>query len=387
MHNYHTFCTNMNEDELPEPDNLEWFFMFLDATIPDEVTTSEGKCTADPAASPKDWISAQMRASLPDGVATLGGLKAAIKHLAVRSEKTASDLLDVLDSHANHADIREKARRILEDYISGCYDNKCKKAAARKMFVSGIILADLEEVLNAKNWKGHVPEFFGPVKTVHPGYGGREGASIVLNDEEYERMKQFAAGTFLGSKKKAKRLKTDDLFDAIREHLKKKVPDDILQCLGMRRVEIGAQAAGKGSGVILVIGATGRLVTIVDVEHMCCKLYLLVSRCIGTRAFNMPSVTTAHCYPRLWLDPVKYKQEQQSSNRKYNDLWLAGTMEEIVKCYENILKQEKKDSPAKQYLTMPDHFKMLQERQDEIKAREEVQHMVEAEEVQHMEAV
>jgi hypothetical protein len=63
-------------------------------------------------------MSAQLRASLPDRVATLAGLKAVIESLAERSAYTSAKLLAIVNKPSYDANYCEVAWNIVEEYIS-----------------------------------------------------------------------------------------------------------------------------------------------------------------------------------------------------------------------------------------------------------------------------
>ena len=54
---------------------------------------------------------------------------------------------------------------------------------------------------------------------------------------------------------------------------------------------------------------TKRRVTIVDMEHICCKLYIFIARTQPNRACNLPKPTQPHCWPVKgkipWLPSMK----------------------------------------------------------------------------------
>ena len=78
-------------------------------------------------------------------------------------------------------------------------------------------------------------------------------------------------------------------------------------------------AMGFGRKLCIVTGRetvyvmySGRSLTLVDMEHMCCKIYLLLSRTKGTRCFSQPRTNLPFCYPcRHNGKPVK---DQNSSH-------------------------------------------------------------------------
>ena len=183
-----------------------------------------------------------------------GGLLSIFDGLRRDSLQVASCLLEILDSSGSGTDTQEQCRKTIEKYIEFAYE---MENPSDRRFVSGIILADLEEVLNADAAKlAHKQnDFFGPVLTVHPGYGGKHGLSVIDFNEQIDSNSN-------GMQKILQYMEEND----------NGVPKEALHCLGMER-----EWSCTHERFILFIPETGRIVNLVDIEHMCCKIHLFLS--------------------------------------------------------------------------------------------------------------
>ena len=121
------------------------------------------------------------------------------------------------------------------------------------------------------------------------GHGGKEGFSVMgkslglltkpptAKSSSEERLRYWIA---VG--KCSKR---------IREFVAKSMSEEELTELGL--IKIG--------GIVTII-ANGRHFSDTDVEHMMCKLYLLLQRYRGSRAFSNPAPWRPHCHPTISRD-------------------------------------------------------------------------------------
>jgi hypothetical protein len=99
---------------------------------------------------------------------------------------------------------------------------------------------------------------------VSPGYGAVEGLSIISGMDGSGQVSRLTA---------------------LVNHLHQR-SDLELACFGM------ANHAGRVVNML-----TGRPVSIIDAEQMCCKGAVCLSKARGTRAFNIPRPSEPHCWP------------------------------------------------------------------------------------------
>ncbi len=174
---------------------------------------------------------------------------------------------------------------MVQQFINRFLSKKSEKESTK--FVASQIIADLEEIY---------ADPFGVAECVCSGYGGTIGCGVI----------DFAGETKLSAK-------LDRLLAAIH-----KLNIDELRVLGCFKNEVGKVCVSHNS----------RPLGLVDTEHMCCKLYILLVRTRGSRRHTQPSPFKAHCHPIKSIgglgEPPKqiFKSAMQSYQRlKANNTW------------------------------------------------------------------
>lgn len=97
----------------------------------------------------------------------------------------------------------------------------------------------------------------------------------------------------------------------------KKGNDKMLRIFGLQRDRHGR----------VVVAYNKRPLSIIDIEHMCCKLYLALSRSYGTRAYNKPNPSRPHCPPTRSKDlvPQRMMDIMLESIETFEEMARAGT--------------------------------------------------------------
>ena len=93
--------------------------------------------------------------------------------------------------------------------------------------------------------------------------------------------------------------------------------ESLLQIFGLKRASNGD----------VLVAYNQRLLSMIDIEHMCCKLYLALSRCCGTRAYNKPCPSRPHC------PPTRSKDLQPVS--------MSDIMKQCIAAYEEMVRENK----------------------------------------------
>ena len=76
-----------------------------------------------------------------------------------------------------------------------------------------------------------------------------------------------------------------------------------------------------------VVAYNRRPLSLITIEHMCCKLYLALSRSYGTRAYNKPTPLRTHCPPTQSMDLVPKG--------------MVKIMEESIRTFEAMVRDKK----------------------------------------------
>jgi len=92
----------------------------------------------------------------------------------------------------------------------------------------------------------------------------------------------------------------------------------------------------------VVVAHNKRLLSLIDIEHMCCKLHLALSRSHGTRACNKPAPSRTHCPPTRSKDMVPQSMTEM--------------MEECIRTFEDMVCDNKWPLlPRKLWMAGEDH--------------------------------
>jgi hypothetical protein len=160
---------------------------------------------------------------------------------------------------------------------------------ASLMFISHQIVADIEELISADTARGVSP-FEG--EYVWPGYGGRQGFIAIDHDSLLGRSCKGAGYTSWNEKH------SPEIFLEVCRKLVESVEATLtpfdLDLLGLEKI---------GSDRVRV-KLTGRVVSLNDMEHMLCKIYLACARSRGSRNRGVARPWRNFCWPPKRVDTV-----------------------------------------------------------------------------------
>jgi hypothetical protein len=279
---------------LPKPNDASAFTQFLGTFIRER--DRMGRIL--PSAKTHSFLSRQFMNSLPHSVKSISGLCSCVVQLSKTTESTARQILAVVECNSTDPPKRANVLALVVQFLEplyACSPSKVMDEGAK--FVASQIVADLEEILDDGNWDDERPPFFGLVYSLHAGYGAKEALSILS-------LPNLSAQDCKPRKRARKQVSSPPVLPALAHVLQQMEspssgpPTDILECLGLKRVF--SRRTGHPS---LLITLTGRIMSIVDVEHMLCKLHLCISRTRGARAHNQPRPSSPHCHPTMWEGP------------------------------------------------------------------------------------
>ena len=228
-----------------------------------------------------DWVHAQYKSSLPSAVKA--SAESAYQYVnSVYTAITASGLLSRMSSKAmSRADFVSKLGQIL------CQSSRHDYKRHSMNFISGKITSLLEDVLCFRGLGSDEGELFDG-DCIHPGFGGDEGYSVFQKD-----VKPHPQRPECGS--------AESDIVAFREALHKHASTFLSYLTSLDNDDLETIGCFKRDGYVLVIYNWRRL-KLHDVEHMWCKLYLLISRYRGTRAYSAPEPWRASCHPTRSAD-------------------------------------------------------------------------------------
>jgi len=73
--------------------------------------------------------------------------------------------------------------------------------------------------------------------------------------------------------------------------------------------------------LVLVVRYNGRQLNLFDIDHICCKLYLNLTRTVGTKTFSEPDCWSSHCHPtRMELLTNEQKENFEQMMAAYEAL-------------------------------------------------------------------
>jgi hypothetical protein len=150
------------------------------------------------------------------------------------------------------------------------------KSIIKSEFVSSLIVADVEEFF-ANLWDlDEINEL-----TVHSGHGGKDGITVIDGDEKLD------LNSILES------IENGD-FD-----------DDFVSLLGFERDEGMMKRKQKRRKINIYRNkCNGRQLSLVDVEHFSCKIFLLCDHLYGNRVHASTDANT-----RKYLHPIIFKRD------------------------------------------------------------------------------
>jgi hypothetical protein len=164
-----------------------------------------------------------------------------------------------------------------------------KERTDASMFIAHQIVADLEELLS-HDVDSYSTPFQGDF--VWPGYGGKSGFSVI--DHEL-LLKERCVGS---GYKRWNPVRSPFLFLKVclvlEIHMEEELSDLEICLLGLKRLSNGR----------LVIKMTNRYLSVTDIEHMLCKVYLAGGRSRGSRNQSISRTWRNYCWPSRRQDTV-----------------------------------------------------------------------------------
>ena len=179
---------------------------------------------------------------------------------------------------------------------------KCTPETKEKdwIFVAHQVIATIEPY--------YTVETFGEIglPNIHMGPGAKEGVKFlkqmkIIGEQEnktrtYKRKKRKT----VEDKKYEQDQEETKYYDAMSLYLSKEQADQVLDHIrnDLSKEELEMLGAFKDCEKKVRMKATGRLISYIDLEHVLCKLSLILSRkCRGGRGNNGPVMKTVHCHP------------------------------------------------------------------------------------------
>jgi hypothetical protein len=157
------------------------------------------------------------------------------------------------------------------------------------MFIAHQMVADLEEVISMEGFPGKSP-FEG--EFVWAGYGGKQGF-IALDHADVMGRECNGPGYRKWDNKHSPKL----LMEAcckMKEHVEEELDDAHISLLGLKKTKNGR----------VVVSLTGKWLSLSDMEHMLCKVYLACSRSRGSRNHGASRAWRNFCWPSKRSDTV-----------------------------------------------------------------------------------
>ena len=273
------------------------------------------------------WISHQFRASVPNAAKKSADSFASMMEKMVSIISEDSFIQKLLEPNLTRKDAVFIVMRLL---LSSSQIEECNRSLR---FVAGQVIADLEEVLSGdflSNGRRDAP-FDGDFHII--GYGGTEGMSVLgksiglpLSPPSGARCSQKAWETYQNN--------ITILCNQVLETMRS-MESSVLLTYGLYK---GCRE-GSGETCIYII-QNNREVGYVDVEHNCCKLYLLLHRYRGTRAYSTPTPWRPQDHPGIFADI--FGEEMNC----LMDLMLSGYCEAVL---SNLIEDIKQPFTFSQY--------------------------------------
>jgi hypothetical protein len=268
-----------------------WKRMFIVSdchNLPLYIASSSGKRDAQQAYNEKDsmtnWLNDQYKTNLPAAV-----VKSPSSHGCFLQGVVAE-----LDGLVDYIKTRDGTRRDRGDVVKKLcviFDSACRgttEKVSSLMFISHQVIADLEEMVSNDGSRGMSP--FGGNYVSH-GYGGREGFTAM---DHKNLLKRDCTGSgYRNWHEQRSPQYFVELCDILRKEMEEEMDELMLAMLGVEKV-----------GGRIVVTLTGRHMSLVDFEHMMCKVYMGCMRTRGTRNGGAPRPWRDYCWPSRRDDTV-----------------------------------------------------------------------------------
>ena len=273
-HEYQVWCHStlsggstdgaMLQDSLISEIQVGRFMEFVQSTV----------IKGNPEGSVSNWISDQFSSSLPAAVKqTYSRFRQFALSVVCGFPSFIKQLIGLIHSPEPS---RNEAVSALDQLLSVHWGGERSDSTVRhRSFFAHMIISDIEEVYSLP---------FGHCSEVPYGYGAMQGFQLMealdaLPDQKKRKKSATEGHTMPG--------------DFLSLYL------DYLQNMSAGRASmIGLERKTMPDGSEqLVVGYNNRIVGLVDIEHMACKLHIALSRTRGTRAFSKPTAVPFCCYP------------------------------------------------------------------------------------------
>ena len=195
------------------------------------------------------WKSEQFAASLPEFCNDLNAFKVNMKRIVDNIDELYAKMISILKENEGDGSKREKMRKSIKNSFRCTNDKK-----AQSEFISNQVLLNFEELVDI------LPGI--QMQDCHLGFGSKTTCAWIEGTHSCKAV----------------------LLKRILQEVKK-LPEDHLKMLGLFRDE---------RNVVRVM-LNKRIVDVRDVEHMLCKLWIVMARVLGKR----PSVNPKLCRPHL----------------------------------------------------------------------------------------